>query len=71
MSTWHLAMVVDPTRCDGHGVCHELFPEWVSVDRWGYPIVNGDDIPPGLFDHARRAVNGCPRLALHLLERSR
>lgn len=71
MTTWHVSLVVDPTKCDGHGVCHELFPEWVMMDRWGYPMVSDADVPPGLFDHARRAVGECPRLALHLLERRR
>jgi ferredoxin len=62
-------LVVDPTLCDGHGVCAELFPERIELDRWGYPMIDGGDIPPGLTDHARRAVTSCPRLALHLLER--
>ncbi|MGH8996190.1 MAG: ferredoxin [Acidimicrobiales bacterium] len=63
-----VVMVVDPTTCDGHGVCAEIFPERVSLDRWGYPIVDNSDIPPDLRDHALRAVNSCPRLALHLME---
>ncbi len=64
-----VTMVVDPTMCDGHGVCAELFPERVRMDPWGYPIVDKKDIPPQLREHAERAVNSCPRLALHLLER--
>jgi len=66
---WRVTMVIDPTLCDGHGVCAELFPERIEMDRWGYPLIDGDDIPPGLTDHARRAVTSCPRLALHLVER--
>ncbi len=64
-----LAMVVDPIMCDGHGVCAELFPERVRMDPWGYPIVDGKDIPLQLREHAERAVSSCPRLALHLIER--
>lgn len=64
-----LTLVVDPIMCDGHGVCAELFPEWVSMDPWGFPIVNNGDIPLQLEDHAQRAVIACPRLALHLVER--
>jgi ferredoxin len=64
-----LAMVVDPIMCDGHGVCAELFPERVRMDPWGYPIVDGKDIPQPLREHAERAVSSCPRLALHLIER--
>ena len=62
-------LVVDPTMCDGHGVCAELFPERIRMDPWGYPIVNGEDIQMQLFEHAQRAVDACPRLALHLVER--
>ena len=57
---------VDPIVCDGHGVCAELFPERVSLDDWGYPIVEGDPIGRDLVDHARRAVAACPVLALTL-----
>lgn len=63
-----LALVVDPTACDGHGVCAELFPERVELDPWGYPLVHREDIPPELRAHAWRAVASCPKLALHLLE---
>lgn len=62
-----LALVVDPTACDGHGVCAELFPERVVLDPWGYPIVDGGDIPPALRQHAERAAASCPKLALHLI----
>jgi len=45
-----------------------LFPEWIQLDEWGYPIVNPDSIPAGLETHATRAADACPTLAL-LLER--
>lgn len=57
---------VDFIACDAHGVCAELFPEWITLDDWGYPIVNPQDIPPALLEHARRAVNACPKVALRL-----
>ena len=60
-------LVVDPIACDGAGVCAELFPEMISVDPWGYPIIDGREIPPELVDLARRATVSCPRLALPLL----
>ncbi len=67
----HLVLLVDPTVCDAHGVCAELFPERVRLDPWGYPIIDGRDIPPVLEVHARRAADSCPRLALHLVEEVR
>ena len=57
---------LDPIVCDGHGVCAELFPERISLDDWGYPIVDGDPIGGDMLDHARRAVAACPVLALTL-----
>jgi ferredoxin len=57
---------VDPIGCKAHGLCAELFPEWVRLDDWGYPIVDATAVPERLLDHARRAVTECPRAALHL-----
>lgn len=57
---------VDPIVCTGHGVCAELFPERVSLDDWGYPIVDDAPIGRDLLEHARRAVAACPVLALSL-----
>jgi ferredoxin len=59
-------LAIDMIKCDGHGICAELFPEWVRLDDWGYPIIDEHDIPPALLAHARRAVTACPSLALRL-----
>jgi ferredoxin len=66
-----LRLVVDPVACDGHGLCAELFPEAVTLDRWGYPVIDGGAVHPSLLGHAERAVIACPRLALHLVEDGR
>jgi ferredoxin len=63
-----LTLRVNPIACVGHGMCAELLPEMVELDRWGYPILAGRAIPRPLVDHARRAAQACPTLAL-LLER--
>ena len=62
-------VVVDPIACTGHGMCAELFPEWIGLDDWGYPIVQDGDLPDGLRRHAERAVKACPALALKLQRR--
>jgi ferredoxin len=62
-------LVIDWTRCDGHGVCHALLPEMIAVDEWGFPIVDGRQIKAELIDHAKRATVACPAMALRL-ERS-
>lgn len=63
-------LVLDPTRCTGHGMCAELFPEHITLDDWGYPMMDPNDIPRQLEQHAEHAVKGCPVLALRL-ERAR
>lgn len=59
---------INPLRCDAQGLCAELFPEWISYDDWGYPIIKPDAIPPHLHEHACRAVSSCPRVALTLVD---
>jgi ferredoxin len=61
-------LVVNPITCVGHGLCAELFPEGITLDDWGYPIVNPAPIPAHLEAHARRAVDACPTLALKLAQ---
>jgi ferredoxin len=62
---------VNPIACEAHGLCAELFPEWVRLDDWGYPIVNPDPVPRALRAHAERAVDACPTLALLLAKEQR
>jgi ferredoxin len=62
-------LVVDWTRCDGHGLCAELLPEAVGLDEWNYPVVGREDLAEGLLPYAREAVRACPALALLLVER--
>lgn len=58
---------VDWPACRARGLCHELLPEVVDLDEWGYPVVVRE-VPAGLLDEARAAVRTCPTLALRLLE---
>ena len=58
-----LALAIDRIRCDGRGMCAEILPEMIKLDRWGYPIVQRGSIAENLVPHARRAVNDCPVLA--------
>lgn len=57
---------LDPIACTGHGLCAELFPERISLDDWGYPVIEAAELTPELDEHARRAVASCPALALRL-----
>ncbi|MFZ1996183.1 MAG: ferredoxin [Solirubrobacteraceae bacterium] len=57
---------VDPIKCDAHGQCAELLPERITLDEWGYPLIDGAPIPASLEGLARRTVRACPTLALRL-----
>ncbi len=57
---------VDPVACDAYGYCAELLPERVTLDEWGYPIVDGTPVDPELVDLATRAAAECPRRAVLL-----
>ncbi|TMD43916.1 MAG: ferredoxin [Chloroflexi bacterium] len=59
-------VAIDRIRCDGHGICAELLPEMISLDDWGYPIIKPSPIPLRLIEHAQRAVEACPVLALRM-----
>ena len=39
-------LVVNPITCVGHGICAELLPERITLDPWGYPIIDPTPIPP-------------------------
>ena len=58
---------VDWPRCRAQGLCHEVLPELVELDEWGYPMVRGS-VTDDLLSDARAAVRACPRLALRLVE---
>jgi ferredoxin len=58
---------VNPILCDGVGFCAEIVPELISIDDWGFPLVDTQPIEDeSWLRHARRAVATCPRLALVL-----
>lgn len=56
---------VDWPRCRARGLCHELLPEVVDLDPWGYPVT-APHVPPELLRLAREAVRTCPVSALRL-----
>jgi ferredoxin len=61
---------VNPIACEAHGLCAEILPERITLDEWGYPLIDSRPLHPELVDLARRAAAACPTLAL-LLERDR
>ena len=63
-----LRIEVDPIKCEAHGQCAELLPERITLDEWGYPLIDGAPIPATLDGLARRTMRACPTLALRLEE---
>jgi len=61
-----LRLRVDPVACEGIGLCAHVADRVVALDRWGYPIVDGDLDAGSAVRAARRAVRACPRRALWL-----
>ena len=58
------AVRVNPIACEAHGLCAELLPERITLDEWGYPVIDPTPVTGELERHARRAVAACPTLAL-------
>lgn len=65
-----MRVAVNPIACEAHGMCAELLPERITLDDWGYPLLDGRPLPADLLAHARRAAEACPTFAL-LLETTR
>jgi len=61
-------LIIDWTRCDGHGLCAALLPRHVARDEWGFPAFT--DAPLDEID-VKRAVAACPALALSVQRDSR
>lgn len=56
---------VDWPSCRARGLCHEVAPELVDLDPWGYPFVRSE-VDATTLAAARDAVAACPRQALRL-----
>jgi len=61
---------IDPVACEAYGYCAELLPEAISLDEWGYPIVDDRPLDSELMALAKRAVRDCPKRAITLLDKT-
>jgi ferredoxin len=59
-----IRITIDPVACNAYGYCAELLPEAITLDEWGYPIVDGKPLPAALLAAAQRAARDCPRRAI-------
>jgi ferredoxin len=65
-----LTLVLNPTLCDGRGLCHDAAPEIIELDEWGFPLLPGGGLRAAIgradLAAARTATHACPLLALHI-----
>ena len=59
-------LIVDWTRCEGHGLCAQRVPELIHLDSQGYPVILNIPVPDWLEIDAQKAVKKCPKHALRL-----
>jgi ferredoxin len=65
-----LRIAIDPVACKAYGYCAELLPEAISLDEWGYPIIDGHPVPAELLTLAKRAARDCPMRAITVRRKS-
>lgn len=56
---------LDAASCDGVGMCALVAPDVVTLDRWGFPVVE-DAAASSLARQARAAARACPHRALRV-----
>jgi ferredoxin len=63
-------LLLNPTTCAGRGLCHDVAPDFIQLDEWGYPLLPGHglrvDLTKADLKVAEDATHACPVLALHI-----
>lgn len=65
-----MKILIDTSRCTGHGRCYSLTPEVFDADDEGYGMVLAEQVEARgpLAEAAMRAVRNCPESAIRLEE---
>ena len=63
-----MRLVIDPTRCHGHGTCAQLLDEYIRLDKWHYPVIAKQKVSAGHGDLLLRAAQLCPELAISIVD---
>ena len=63
-----MRVTVDRDLCEANGVCAGLVPQVFRLDDDDELHIADGEVPPGLADQARHAVESCPKTALRLSE---
>ena len=59
---------VDTELCTGHALCAGQAPDVYVLDELGYNRTEIDDLPPELWEQARRGAMSCPESAIIIEE---
>ena len=57
------ALTVDAALCDGVGICALVAPDLVTLDRWGFPVIDAA-ADTSVVRQAKRAAKACPHRAM-------
>jgi ferredoxin len=65
-----MQVVIDESKCSGHGRCYTLSPELFDCDDEGFPVVLEPTFEAGSERErqARTAEVSCPERAISILE---
>jgi ferredoxin len=64
-----MKIVVDRSRCSGHGRCAAVAPDVYSLDDEGYNALDGErEVPSGLEAMARRGADNCPERCITVVD---
>jgi ferredoxin len=59
------ALLLDATSCDGVGMCALVAPDMITLDAWGFPVIDGE-AAAAKVKKARAAARACPHRALRV-----
>ncbi len=62
-----MRIVLDSSKCEGHGRCYALAPELFDSDDEGYAVLKVDgEVPAGQEEAAQLAADNCPEFAIEV-----
>jgi ferredoxin len=61
-------IVVDWDLCEANGVCEAMAPDSFEIDDEDMMQVLNDEVTPENQDRVQRAVAGCPKSALSIVD---
>ncbi len=55
---------IDAAACDGVGMCALVAPDLITLDGWGFPVIDAEVAAARAVKKARAAARACPHRAL-------